>query len=118
MKKSKHHAPYTWNEQTLHALATGAWKEIEVLRKELLRVATAVERIEWRTLSNTRKTQDIVADKLQEATSSSEYDLFPIRVIREAASLSKALERLEAYKGMLDHAVGFLRAEIRQGRKY
>ena len=62
--------------------------------------------------------QDMVANSLQEATGTNEYELFPIRMIREAASLSEALERLEAYKEMLDHAIGFLRAEIRQGRKY
>ena len=60
------------------------------------------------------KTQHIIADRLQEVSDNSEYSLFPVRLIHAAQGLPQAIEVLEAYREAINHAIGFLRAEIRK----
>ena len=56
-----------------------------------------------------------IARELQEATGNSKYELFPINIIRMASSPARAIEYLEVYREYINHALGWLRAEIRNG---
>jgi hypothetical protein len=52
-----------------------------------------------------------IAKDLQHATGTGPYESLPLRVIRKSSSIAEACEELEAYKELINHALGWLYAE-------